>query len=65
MFLEMMKLLSKRNSISVEEVKGLVGVHVQLCESVPACTGTKKSQNICIVQLWKEGVKYRDGALIK
>jgi hypothetical protein len=65
MFLEIRKLLSERNSGSVEEVKGLIGVHVQLCESMPACTGTKQSQNICIVWLWKEGIKYGDGTLIR
>lgn len=65
MSLEVTKLLSEHNGGSIEEVKGLVGVHTQLCESVPACTCTKQSQHICIVWLWKECIKYRDGTLIR
>jgi hypothetical protein len=41
MLLEVTKLLAELNSGSVEKVKGLVGVHAQLCESVPVRTSKK------------------------
>jgi hypothetical protein len=65
MFLEMTKLLAKLDCNIVEEVKGLVGVHAQLCESMPLCAGKEQSQNIFIMWLWEEGLKYGDGALIR
>ena len=65
MFLKMTKLLAELNCNYVKEVKGLVGVHAQLCESMPLYGGKKKSQNIFIVWLREEGLKYGDSALIK
>jgi hypothetical protein len=65
MFLEMAKLLAELNCNCVKEVKSLVGVHAQLCESMPLCTGKEQSQNIFIIWLWEEGLKYGDGALIR
>lgn len=65
MFLEMTKLLAKLDCNLVEDVKGLVGVHAQLCESVPLCTGKEQSQNVFIVRLWEEALEYGDGALIR
>jgi hypothetical protein len=65
MFLKMTKLLAELNCNYVKEVKGLVGVHAQLCESMPLRTGEEQSQNIFIVWLWEEGLKYGDGALIR
>jgi hypothetical protein len=60
----MTKLFAELNSDRIEKVEGFVGMHAQLCESVPACTGEKQGQNIFIVWLWEEALKYRDGALI-